>query len=190
MELGIRVVGMEAARARLAEQGRKVEPVLRGALNTTAAKTRAERYVKPLSSTLKGARVRKAMKVKRANSKRSEARIIPSSSGVPIQYYKTWGYDPIDATHARLWVRAPNGRKVAAGFVNPSSAQKLPWNTRSKKARQAGKNAWEHKRLALAPSVAYWFKALSAPDTVRWVSAYLQQEFEKRIRRELAKGPR
>ncbi len=188
MQLSVKIVGLEMARARLAEQGRKVDPVLRGALNTAANKGRTERYVKPLGSALKGARVRRALKVKRANTRHLNARIIPSSSGVLLQNYRTWGYDPIDATRARLWVRGPGGRKVAAGFVNPSSAGKLPWNTRSKRARLAGKKAFDHRRLALGPSAAYWFKQLSGNATVRWINIFLQQEFERRIKRELAKA--
>jgi len=184
MQIGVRLVGGEQARARLAAVGRKVEPVMRGALNTTANKARTERYVKPLGKALKGARVRAAMKVKRANSKRLNSRIIPSSSGVVITNYKAWGYDILSPIRARLWVRAPNG------FVNPASAGKVPWNTRSKKARAAGKNAFAHRRLAMGPSVAYWFKTLSGPQTVRWINAYLQQEFEKRLSADIAKGPR
>ena len=190
MQVNVRLVGMEFAQARLAEVNRKVDPVLRGALNTTATKTRAERYVKPLRGTLKAARTRSALRVKRANTRRMESRIIPSSSGVLLQNYQVWGYDAISPTRARLWVRGPNGRKVAAGFVNPASAQKLPWNTRSKRARSAGKNAWQHKQLAMGPSAAYWFKQLTDNQTIRWTNTFLQQEFERRIKREVAKGAR
>jgi hypothetical protein len=188
MQVNVRLHGLELAKARLAEVNKKVDPVLRGALNTTATKARGERYVKPLGKTLKGARVRAAMKVKRANSRRLNSRIIPSSSGVLLMNYRAWGFDPINPTRARLWVRAPNGRKVAAGFVNPSSAGKLPWNTRGKKARAAGKKAFDHRRLAMGPSVAYWFKALTDAQTIRWINGYLQQEFEARIRKEIAKA--
>lgn len=188
MQVNVRMVGLELAQRRLAEVGRKVDPVLRGALNTTATKARAERYVKPLSKSLKGARVRSAMRVKRANTRRMESRIIPSSSGVLLLNYQVWGFDTLSPTRARLWVRAPNGRKVAAGFVNPSSAGKLPWNTRGKKAKAAGKKAFDHRRLAMGPSVAYWFKRLSGSQTIRWTNIFLQQEFEKRMRKELAKG--
>lgn len=188
MQFSIKLHGLEMAKARLAEVGKNVEPVLRGALNTTATKARGERYVKPLGKALKGARVRAAMKVKRARRGRMDSRIIPSSSGVLLMNYRAWGFDPINQTRARLWVRAPNGRKVAAGFVNPSSAGKLPWNTRGKKAKAAGKKAFDHRRLAMGPSVAYWFKALTDAQTIRWVNGYLQQEFEKRIRKEVAKA--
>lgn len=190
MQVNVRFTGLEMARARLAEVHRKVDPVLRGALNTTATKVRTERYVKPLGSTLKAARTRSALRVKRANSRRMESRIIPSSSGVLLQNYRVWGFDPISPTRARLWVRGPRGQKVAAGFINPASAQKIPWNTRGKRARAAGKNAWEHRRLAMGPSAAYWFKQLTDTQTIRWTNTFLRQEFEKRIQREVAKGAR
>lgn len=188
MNVTVRMVGVELASRQLAEQGKKIDPVLRGALNTTANKTRTDRYVKPMRAAIKPARLRSAMKVKRANTRRMNARIIPSSSGITLLNYTSWGYDPIDATRARLWVRGPGGRKVAAGFINPASAQRLPWDTRSKRARQAKGNAWEHRRLAMGPSAAYWFKALTDTQTIRWVNTYLQQEFAKRMRKELLRG--
>lgn len=202
MQLSVKVVGLDMARARLAEQGRKVDPVLRGALNTTATKGRTERYVKPLSGSLKGANVRRALKVKRANSRRMNARIIPSSSGVDVIDYRSWGFDSINATRARIWVRGPDGRKVAAGFVNPSSSGKRPLATRSDKARNfkqpernktPGITRYRYElglTNAMGPSVAYWFKQLSSSATVRWINIFLQQEFERRIKRELAKASR
>lgn len=188
MQVSIRIVGLEQAKARLEEAGRKVNPVMRGALNTTATKSRAERYVKPLARTIAGPRVRRAMRVKRANSRRMEARIIPSSSGVLVINYKTWGFEQIDATRARIWVMGPNGKKIAAGFVNPSSIHKLPLSTRS--SRTKGAKTYAYKRslqLAQGPSTAYWFKQLTDGKTIAWVNAFLQQEFARRLRKELNK---
>ena len=188
ISMNVKLVGVEQAQLRLREAGAKVEPVMRGALNTTATKTRAERYVRPMSGTLKGARVRAALRVKRANSRRLNSRIIPSSSGVLVVNYRNWGFDVLSPTRARIWVTGPNGRKVAAGFVNPSSAHKLPLSTRSVRAK--GAKTYNYQRalqLAQGPSVAYWFKQLSGGQTIRWINAFLQQEFEKRIRREIAR---
>lgn len=188
MQVGIRVVGLEQARARLEAAGRKVEPVLRGALNTAATKGRSERYVKPLGKSIAGPRVRKAMRIKRANSRRLESRIIPSSSGVLVVNYRTWGYEQLSATRARIWVRGPNGRKVAAGFVNPASVNRLPLSTRSSKTRGAKVYAYRRAlQLAQGPSTAYWFKQLTNTRTIAWVNAYLQQEFARRLRKELNK---
>jgi hypothetical protein len=39
----------------------------------------------------------------------------------------------------------------------------------------------------MGPSTAYWFKQLADAGTVRWTNAFLQQEFESRIRKELAR---
>jgi hypothetical protein len=183
----LNVAGLEHARARLAAAGKQIGPVLRGALNTTAAKARAERFVKPMANSISGKRLRAALKVKRANTRRLESRVIPSSSGISVLYYKSWGIDPIDKTRARIWVRSPTGRKVAAGFVNPSSLHKLPLSAHR---TRGGGRAYTYSRgliPAMGPSTAYWFKQLADAGTVRWTNAFLQQEFESRIRKELAR---
>lgn len=195
MNLGVRLVGRELAHARLAAIGRSVEPVARGAVNTTATRSRAERYVKPLSGTIDAPRLRRALRVKRANSRRMDARIIPSSSGVLVVNYRQWGFDVIDATRARIWVAGPSGKKIAAGFVNPSSRQRLPLSTRSGKTVQkaGGQRTYAYQRalqLAQGPSVAYWFRQFTDAVTIRWTNIFLQQEFERRIRREIAKYSR
>ena len=188
MQIKVRLIGLEQAQARLAAQQKKIDPVLRGALNTTATKSRAERYVKPLAKTIAPKRTRAAMKIKRARRGMMNSRVIPSGASVPVIDYKTWGYDVIDATRARIWVRGPNGRKTAAGFVNPSSKHKLPLQTRSSKT--VGAKTYEYKRLlqiAGGLSVAYWFRDLTTAQTVRWVNAYLHGEFNKRMIKELNK---
>lgn len=188
MQVSVKLVGIELAQKALREIGKKVDPVLRGALNTTANKSRTERYVNPLKGSIAAPKIRKAMKVKRANSRRMESRIIPSSAGIPVLEYKSWGYDPIDATRGRIWVRGPNGRKVAAGFVNPSSSGKKPLSTRSDKRTQ--RKAYSYKKAlsgAIGLSSAYWFKQLTTAQTVRWINTFLQQEFNSRFQKELRK---
>lgn len=195
VNMNVRLAGRELAQARLAAIGRSVEPVARGAVNTTATRSRAERYVKPLAGTIAAPRLRRALRVKRANSRRMDARIIPSSSGVLVVNYRQWGFDVIDATRARIWVAGPNGKKIAAGFVNPSSRQRMPLSTRSGKTVQkaGGQRTYAYQRalqLAQGPSVAYWFRQLTDAGTIRWTNIFLQQEFERRIRREIAKYSR
>lgn len=188
LSVGVRLVGVDMAKARLAEQGRRVDPVIRGSLNTTATQTRTQRYIRPMSRTIAGPRLRRALRVKRANSRRMDARIIPSSSGVIVVNYRSWGFDVLSPTRARIWVQGPSGKKVAAGFVNPASTNKLPLATRSRK--HVGSRTYNYRRalqLAQGPSAAYWFKQLTGDQTVRWVNAFLQQEFERRIRREIQK---
>jgi hypothetical protein len=195
MRVSVKIVGLELAQARLAEVGRRVEPIMRGALNTTATASRREQYAKPLGGVYsRRSFVNARMKIKRANSRRLNSRVIPSSSGVPAVNYKQWGFDPLPGpqgrTRAKIWVRGPYGKKLAAGFVNPSSAGRLPWVTRSTKQGK-GKNysyQWANRRLAMGPSVAYWFKQMTNSKSIQWVNAFLQQEFELRIRRELAKA--
>jgi hypothetical protein len=192
MNVTIKVIGLEAAEKQLRAQAKKVDPVLRGALNTTATKTRAERFVKPLAQTIAAKRVRGALKVKRARRGRMDARIIPSSSSVLVAYYRSWGFDAIDATRARIWVRGPTGKKIAAGFVNPSSSKKLPLSTRSSKTTARGKNYNYRQALQLArgPSTAFFFKQLAGAQTIKWTNDFLQEEFAKRMQKELNKGPR
>jgi hypothetical protein len=135
------------------------------------------------------------MVIKRANTRRLNARVIPSSSGVEVTSYKSWSFEVIDATRARIFVIGPKGRKMAAGFVNPSSRSKFPLATRSQRARTSRKFApqitsyrynWGLSE-ALGPSIAFWFKQLTTSNSIRWVNTFLQQEFERRIRREIAK---
>jgi hypothetical protein len=203
MRINLKVQGVEMAKARLAEVGRKIDPVIRGTLNTTATNARADRYVRPMMGSFgKRAWLNQAIKVKRAGAKRKDARLIPSSSGVPVTRMKRWGFDPISPTRARIWVAGPGGRKVAAGFVNPASDGKKPLSTRSEKARnlkrpdkarnpQITSYRYEHAlREAMAPSVAYWFKLMTDGKAIMWINAFMQQEFERRIRREIAKGVR
>ncbi|AQZ96558.1 hypothetical protein ACFSB1_10725 [Halopseudomonas phragmitis] len=191
MELGIKLQGVPFAEARLATVNRSIEPVLRGALNTTATSARRERYTKPLRVALPSRRLNRRLVIKRARRGRMDARIIPSSSGIAVTEYSRWGFDPIDRTRARVWVMGPSGKKIAAGFVNPSGRRQAPLGTRSEK--RGAKRTYTYQRAlgeALAPSAAFWFKQLSGGATVRWVNGFLQREFERRIRLEIAKGVR
>lgn len=179
MQVNVKLKGVESAKRELARQAKKIDPALRGALNTTATKTRTERFVKPLSKTLAGKRVRSGMKIKRARRGMMNSRIIPSSAGVPVVMYRNWGMtDPISPTRARIWVAGPSGRKIAAGFINPASKNRLPLSTR-------GKGAGLH--LADGPSLAYWFKDLAGSATMAWANQFLKEEFERRAQKELNK---
>jgi hypothetical protein len=180
MQVSVRTLGYADAQRRLRNAGRRLEPVLRGTLNTTATKTRNERIIKPMKATIKGKRLRQALKIKRANTRRTESRIIPSSSGVLIADYAKWGYDAIDATRGRIWVTGLNGKKVAAGFVNPSSAGRKPLISRGLKGGRKVQGA-------MGPSAAYWFKQLSDRATINWTNAFLQKEFKRRVEIELKK---
>lgn len=189
MQLKVQLKGLKEAQRKLERAGKRVDPVLRGALNTTATKTRAERYVKPLRASIQPKRVRGAMRIKRARRGMMNSRIIPSSAGIPVIHYRSWGFDAIDRTRARIWVRGPGAKKMAAGFLNPSSSNKLPLSTRSSKSAKKGKTYEYGRRLQLAqaPSIAFWFKQLSGSQTRDWVSAYLQKEFIKRMQNEMDK---
>lgn len=195
MRLSVELRGADKAKATLSAIGRNVDPVIRGALNSTATAVRREMYVRQLLGVFMRRRfLNDRLKIKRANRGRMNARVIPSGSGVDVLNYRRWGFDPVDKTRAIIWVTGPHGKKIAAGFVNPSSSGRLPWATRSSKtvARAGGarnyRYEWQKRRLAMGPSVAYWFKIVTTQSTIRWTNEFLAQEFERRIRRELAKA--
>ena len=71
-----------------------------------------------------------------ANTGKPEASITPSSAGIPARCYRHRA-DAAGASkvRARVLVDWWRGEKVAAGFINPSSARKLPLATRSVRER-------------------------------------------------------
>lgn len=199
LRIGITAHGFEAAKKQLESLGRKVEPVLRGALDSTAMDVRKRRYTPAISKMFKGSSwVNKRIKVKRVNVRkgRFDARLIPSGSGVPVTEYRRWGYQPITATRARILVGSFKGHKVAAGFVNPASFARRPLAskrsvTRSVKKR-GGLFTYNYDKgttiSAMGPSVAWFFKQLTSATTIKYANQKLQQEFARRLRKELLKG--
>lgn len=196
----VRLEGVAAAEETLKRIGKKIDPVIRGTVNTTATQVRKQRYNAPLRSVFPSGMINKGIVIKRANSKRKDARLIPSSSGIQVTQYKHWTYLKIDGTRARIVVTGLYGRKLAAGFVNPMSRKRAPLSTRSSKARvlkNPSKNRTPHIKSyvyahplgeAMGPSLAYWFKLLTTPTTIRWTNVFLQQELWRRVRVELAKS--
>lgn len=201
MNVTIKVLGLKQAQKQLDAQAKKVDPVLRGALNSTATKGRTERYIKPMSKLFKssvlGARlgnadVRGKLTIKRARRGRMNSRIIPSGSGVRVDDYRRWVFEVLGPTRARLYIYGLRGRKIAAGFVNPASSRQAPLSTRSSKTTARGKTYAYKKALsaALGPSTAYWFKQLTTTQTIKWTADFLQEEFAKRLQKEIDKGPK
>lgn len=199
MKVTVRVMGLKQAQKQLEDQAKKVDPVLRGALNTTAAKVRTERYVKlmrgifkssVLGRSLSSADLRGKIRLKRARRGLMNSRIIPSGSGVRVDDYRRWIFEVLAPTRARVYVYGLRGRKVAAGFVNPASNAQKPLRTRSSKTTARGKTYAYKKALgaAIGPSTAYWFKQLTTSQTLRWTTDFLQEEFAKRLTKELAKA--
>lgn len=204
LKIELRPVAFDAAKRQLASIGRQIEPVLRGALDTTASDTRQRRYTPIIAKMFKGRSwVNKRIVIKRVNTRkgRFDARLIPSSAGVYVTEYKRWGYQAIDATRARILVGSFKGHKVAAGFVNPSSFARQPLAARSSVTRMVkrrggqftysyGAGTQSGLMPAMGPSVAWFFKQLTTVTTVRWVNKRLEQEFQRRMRRELLKYSR
>lgn len=201
LRIGIRPEGFAAAKRQLESIGRQIEPVLRGALDTTAADARQRRYTPHIAPMFRGRSwVNKRIIVKRVNARkgRFDARLIPSSAGVYVTEYKRWGYQAIDKTRARILVGSFKGHKVAAGFVNPSSFARQPLATRTSVRREVKKRGGQHAytyqyhapKPAMGPSVAWFFKQLTSVTTMRWINRRLEQEFQRRLRRELLKYSR
>lgn len=202
MRLGISQKGFEAAQKQLERQGKSIDPVLRGTLNTTVADVRKRRYTKVLAPMFRGSSwVNKRIIIKRVNLQkgRFDARLIPSSAGVYVTEYRRWGYQVIDQTRARIFVGVFKGSKIAAGFVNPSSFARQPLATRSSVTRNVKKRGGAFTYTygtgtqsglmpAMGPSVAFYFKRLTTASTITWSNRRLQQEFQRRIRRELLRG--
>lgn len=202
MRIGISQTGFEAAKKQLESQGKSIDPVLRGSLDTTITDVRKRRYTPVLARMFKGSSwVNKRIVVKRVNLKkgRFDARLIPSSAGVYVTEYRRWGYQVIDKTRARIFVGVFKGSKIAAGFVNPSSFGRQPLATRSSVTRnvKARGGAFTYKygagtqsgvMPAMGPSVAFFFKRLTTNTTVTWANRRLQQEFQRRMRRALLRG--
>lgn len=202
LRIGITAKGLEAAQKQLESIGKKVDPVLRGALDTTVADTRKRRYTKVLAPMFKGTSwVNKKIIVKRVNTRkgRFDARLIPSSAGVYVVEYKRWGYKVVAPTRAQIFVGAFKGSKVAAGFVNPASFARRPLATRRSVTRNVasrggaftynyGTGTKSKLMGAMGPSVAFFFKRLTTVTTIKWANARLQQEFQRRLRKELLKG--
>lgn len=200
LRIGIRPEGFEAAKRQLESLGRKIDPVLRGALDTTASDTRKRHYTPKIAPMFKSRGwVNKRIIIKRVNARkgRFDARLIPSSAGVYVTEYRRWGYQPINATRARILVGSFKGNKVAAGFVNPSSFGRQPWATRSSVTRNVSKRGGKFTYKygagpgglmpAMGPSVAWFFQRLTSVTTVRAINRRLEQEFQRRLRRELLK---
>ena len=189
MSYSVSLEGAAQARRSLSQLGRNLNPVMRGTLNTTATQTRNQRYISPMRSSIRAQRLRRALVIKRANSRRMEAMIIPSSSGIPVLNYRSWGMDQIDATRARIWVRGPSGKKTAAGFINPASRGKLPWSTYSSKTTARRTYRYSHGlQTAIGLSAAFWFRQLTDSRTLNWISDTLQHEFARRLERELTRS--
>lgn len=109
----IRLVGAEAAEETLKRIGKKIDPLIRGAVNTTATQVRKQRFNAPLRVAFPSGFINKGIVIKRANSKRRDARLIPSSSGVNVTQYKKWTYKCVIAQGYATVVGAHRGTTVA-----------------------------------------------------------------------------
>jgi len=201
VKLSLTAHDVRQARQDLAKLNRRIEPVIRGTLNTTVTNTRKVEVLPDLSRVIAGGRreLNRRLVIKRAGSKRTNARLIPSSSGVEVEQYKRWGFGAVDPTRAVIWVQGVTGRKVAAGFVNPKGAKRKPLRTHSSRSAKVAKLGGAQRDYryrtakpepALGPSVAYWFYILMSATRLRRINGFMLAEFERRMAAEIAKGVR
>lgn len=201
LRIGITPQGFDAAKKQLASLGKSIDPVLRGALDSTASEVRKRRYTPDIAKMFKSRSwVNKRIIIKRVNARkgRLDARIIPSGAGVYVTEYRKWGFQVISPTRARILVGSFKGHKIAAGFVNPASVGRQPWATRSQRARVLKKAPKYDQRKAyvynhplspaLGPSVAFYFKRLTNVATIKYTNRQLNAEFQRRMRRALLRG--
>lgn len=192
MSASIRLIGLEAAKTQLASMGKSVGPVLRGAIDTTAVDVRRRKYVPPMAPMFKNRRFvasRIILKKVRLRKKIFDARLIPSSSGVYVTEFRRWGFLPVSPTRARIIVGSFKGSRVAAGFVNPASFARQPWRTRTE--RRTAKRTYRYEsalKPAIGPSIAFFFKRLTNRDTLQFANRRLQNEFQRRYRKELIRA--
>lgn len=96
------------------------------ALNQTATATRKAiaQELSQVTGIKRGGKggAQQRMKIKRAKRRYPNARIIPSSSGVEMPFYRKVTAEPVSGspTVARALIPWFGGRKVVAGFINPA----------------------------------------------------------------------
>ncbi|MEH6564640.1 MAG: hypothetical protein V7756_04865 [Halopseudomonas sp.] len=198
MRLSLDVKQIKEAEDVLRGLGRSVDPVLRGTLNSTGSYARTNEFGPPLRKLFRRkGRVSRGLALKRAGTKRHEARIIAASSGVEVPEYARWGYTPISPTRAVVWVAGLNGHKVAAGFVNPAGSKRAPLRTRSSRKAKVAKLGGAQRdyryntarpETALGPSLAYWFQSVVSQGAIKRVNEFMLAEFDRRLNAEINKG--
>lgn len=132
-----------------------------------------------------------------ANSNRPEASIVPSSASIPARCYRHRA-DALSGSkiRARVLVDWWRGEKVAAGFINPASARKLPLATRSVRERNVrpttrnpGVKEYRYDyvvpRDANGPSAAALFRVAVDDSTREKAAERLALEFNLDLDKEL-----
>lgn len=165
------------------------------AVNRAARWVKRVLLVQPFS---KATGVRRAIfndriRLNEARGDSAVAQIVPSSRGIPARSFKHRA-DAIGGSkvRARVLVAWWRGEKVAAGFINPSSARKLPLATRSVATRQRASGAtrtyryeYQVPRNAQGPSAAALFQAAVDESTHEQAADKLAEEFNLELDREL-----
>lgn len=130
--------------------------------------------------------VKSRIRVYNPNNRFENARVIPSSAGVPANLYELTAIPGQKfVTRGRFSVPWFGGQKVGAGFVNVMGKQRTPLRTRSSK----GKYVYSTGRptLAMGPSIAFAAKRLINAQMVAEYETKLAALFEKLLTQRVAK---
>lgn len=182
----IQVNGLEELQENLAAMPRETDRALVNTLNKGASFGRRLIVVPAAQATGLRRKVLNGMiPLQRAKTKNLEARIKPSSAGIPVPEYR-WrhvatGKHP---TRHRILVGWPGGEKVAAGFVNPFGTYKAPLTTRLY-AYRGDKSLY----VALGPSAAALRKVLYQDSEARETSNFMATEMQAQLARIVAGRP-
>lgn len=163
------------------------------AVNRTARWAKRVLMVEPFSKATGVRRVifNDRITLRQATNNTPVASITPSSRGIPARNYKHRAA-AIDKLRARVMVAWWRGEKVAAGFINPTSARNLPLATRSvaERTSRSGKAKtyrYDYKvpRDAQGPSAAALFQVAIDPGVMQQVNERLGVEFNIDLDKEL-----
>ncbi|QEL55501.1 hypothetical protein [Chromobacterium paludis] len=195
MKIDVQLSELALANAELVATGQQIDRALRRAVRVTATTIRREMVVEPIMARTglrrKSVNQRLALKFDKpgkdggtANilSGPHVARIVPSAKGIRVTEFRRYEVQAITRTRARIlipWV--DGGKKVVAGFVNPSGSKLKPMRTRSRN------KPLPYPRTALAPSVASMVKAMYDSQFVADAGARLEAQFELEIAKEIDK---
>lgn len=169
------------------------------ATNRAARWVRRVLLVEPFSEATGVRRVifNDRIRVNLANSNNPEASVVPSSASIPARCFRHRAV-AVDGSkvRARVLVDWWRGEKVAAGFINPSSARKLPLATRSVRERKVTAKTkrpeirqyrYEYRRPenANGPSAAALFRVAVDNNTREQAADRLAYEFNLDLDKEL-----
>lgn len=201
MSLRVSLGDTKALEELLSATEKEVARAQRNACNRTATAVRRMLAARIQAGTgLPDAFVRGRIRIYRAGGNFGDAKVVPSSAGVPVDRY-VWRFvpQPKVMSRATIFVRWFGGEKPAAGFVNPLGKRQAPLRTYSKREGRPGKSGTsraavayvyktEKPESALGPSVAAAARVVIDDAFLAETQALLASHFEKALANQVEKG--